>query len=195
MGKAEIDKALGLGEGGIDKFLTDLEVESPEKLKEGFDSIDKNVKAEVAKIDDQMKSYSIGGLESLSISSIESSLCEIKSLIDESKAILKHTYENICTNDLIDPEVLGSYAKLMEATHLTLSEYVQLFRDRLNFYDKVRIEKMKHEQKKELMQMKIDFEQQKFSAKHKDAPIDGQMVFDTDNIIDVIDRHDKGKLN
>ena len=53
MSKADIDKALGLGAGGIDEFLSDIEVDSsPDKLQEQLDAIGENVKTEVQKIDD-----------------------------------------------------------------------------------------------------------------------------------------------
>ncbi len=56
-------------------------------------------------------------------------------------------------------------SKLIEATHLTVSEYINLFKDRLAFYDKVRFEAIKHKNDMEKIKYKHDLDMEKLNAK------------------------------
>ena len=64
--------------------------------------------------------------------------------------------------------MVSALSKLLEATHLTISEYINLFKDRQAFYDKVRLEMMKHQNKKELMERKHQMDLEKLSMVKKD---------------------------
>ena len=174
MGRKEIDKALGIE--SIDSFLSDLNVDPKET--EGFHEIDEKVKENVDRIDSQMAEYGKNGIQAVDIANVGSSLEELKGLIEISKGAIKRIYEQLTDSEMmIDSELVGSLSKLMEATHLTISEYITLYRDRMSFYDKVRLETLKHQMKKELMERKHQMDLEKIDRKGKEEPEETENLY------------------
>jgi len=174
MGKKEIDKALGIG--SIDEFLSDLNID--EKEAEGFRNLDEKVKENVDLIDSQIQEYQENGIQAVDVANIGTSLQELKGLIEISKGTIKRIYEQLTDSEMmIDGELVGSLSKLLEATHLTVSEYINLYRDRMAFYDKVRLEMLKHQQKKELLERKHQMDLEKIDRKSKDEPIESENLY------------------
>ena len=179
MSKEALDKALGIK--SFDDYMSELNIEE-DSISEKFKSVDETIKADVDKIDEQIEEYNKNGIVNLNISNIESSLGEIKDLITDTKGILKHLYESIVTNELIDPEIVMSFGNLLEAAHLSIKEYIDLYKDRLNFYDKVRLETIKFEQKKELMELKYKLDAQK-NANTNVVDAGEKMVYNTMDVV------------
>jgi len=75
---------------------------------------------------------------------IDESLAEIKSLVKQSTSILKHVHDCVITSDLLDSEAIDSFSHLLEASHLTIAEYVNLYKSRVSFRDKIRMMMLKH---------------------------------------------------
>ena len=174
MGKKEIDEALGIG--SIDQFLSDLNVD--QKEAEGFRNLDEKVKQNVDLIDSQIQEYQENGIQAVDVANIGTSLQELKGLIEISKGTIKRIYEQLTDSEMmIDGELVGSLSKLLEATHLTVSEYINLYRDRMVFYDKVRLEMLKHQQKKELLERKHQMDLEKIDRKSKDEPIESENLY------------------
>ena len=42
----------------------------------------------------------------------------------------KHIYENFCSSDLLDSELIGAAAKLLESIHINVKEFIDMYRDR-----------------------------------------------------------------
>lgn len=164
MSTKKIDEALGIN--SIDEFLSDLKIDDSEMSS--FSEIDSNVKRCVDNIDGQIAEYNKGGIAKVDIANLDSSLGEIRSLIETSKDTIRHIHEQLVDSELIDSELVSALSKLLEATHLTISEYINLFKDRQAFYDKVRLEMMKHQNKKELMERKHQMDLEKLSMTKKD---------------------------
>lgn len=80
---------------------------------------------------------------------ISTSLGHIKELVDISKDSIKCIYQQIVDSELIDSELVGSFSKLLEAVHIQISEYIGLYKDRQNFYYKVKLEAIKQQNKLE----------------------------------------------
>ena len=188
MGVKEVNEALGIS--SIDDFLKDLDADDPNIGK--MDEVDEKVKENVSKIDSSIQHYNKGELDQVDMAGLRNSLDEIRELIDSSKDVIKYTHQQICNSELLDPEVVQAFSKVLESAHLTISEYIGLYKDRMAFYDKVRLKMIDFEQKKALIQMKHDLDMQKAeSKKSKDIPDSNTFTFSQEDIIKTLDQEDK----
>ena len=188
----KLNDALGLGDKGIDGFLADLNVDNS-SFQDKFSEIDSKVKENVDNIDNQIQEYNKGGLECLDVANLNSSLSELKELIVVSKDVIKQVYETIASSELIDSDLVSSMSNLMEAAHLTIKEYIDLYRDRCNFYDKVRLEQLKQQHKLEQMEIKHKHDMEKLnSTKRNDSiPVQNMMAYSQEKIVGELNDQDK----
>lgn len=70
---------------------------------------------------------------------MDASLREVEDLIELSKKLFKHLYENIISSDLIDSELIEAAAKMLESVHVNIGEFLQLYRDKQRFAEKIRV--------------------------------------------------------
>ena len=192
--KAKLDAALGISpDKSIDDFLNSLSIEN-DSAKNAVDKIDASVKNEVQSIDNEIKAIaSFNGAEDeskklISMIAIDKSLNNIDELISISKEVIKHIYENIACTELIDSELIHAAAAFIESCHLNIKEYIDLYKDRLKFYDKVQMEMLQQKHKKELLDYKhkLDMEKLQFSKPTVDVAPDGMVSFDHDAITDML---------
>jgi len=191
--KAKLDAALGISpDKSIDDFLDSLSMENG-SAKNAVDKIDSSVKSEVENIDASIKALSVPSVDSdeveeydrklMSLVAIDSSLKNIDELINISKDVIKHIYENISCTELIDSELIQAAASFIESCHLNIKEYIDLYKDRLKFYDKVRIEMLQQKHRIEVLREKYRLEKEKKEAEAVDVTPTGTMIFDHDKII------------
>ena len=160
MSTKKLNEALGIT--NIDNLLEDMNIDDDvEQLKD----IDSQLQQNVEKIDNQITNYKENGIQKVDITDISTSLNEIKDLISVSKDTIRHVYEQITSVELLDADAVNAFSKLIEATHLTVSEYINLFKDRLAFYDKIRFEAIKHKNDMEKIKYKHDLDMEKLNAK------------------------------
>ena len=183
MSYEKVNKALGID--SIDDFLKDLDVEDPNIGKMG--EVDENVKANIEKIDSNIKKYNNGDLENVDMAEIRDSLDGIKDLINVSKSVIRHTHEAICQSELLDPDVIHAFSTVLESAHITIAEYINLYRDRMAFYDKVRLKMIDFEHKKELMRMKYELDAKKNASKVKDVTDSSTFVFSQEDIVKTLE--------
>lgn len=188
--KSKLDAALGIApDKSIDDFLNSLTIEN-NSAKEAVDKIDQSVKDEIANIDNEIKAISfVGSDESkrlLSIVSIDNSLKNIDELINISKDVIKHIYENIVCTELIDSELIHAAAAFIESCHLNVKEYIDLYKDRLKFYDKVQFEMLQQKHRRELLEAKQKFEREKIDAKAVDITPTGMKTFNQEDVINAL---------
>lgn len=88
-------------------------------------------------------------------------------MIEISKNTIRHVYDSLVSSELVDSELVSAFAKLMESTKLTVGEYITLYKDRLAFYDKVRLETLKHKNDMEKIKYKHDLDMEKMNSKVK----------------------------
>ena len=169
--KAKLDAALGISpDKSIDDFLQSLTIEN-DSAKNAVQKIDQSVKNEVENIDKAIidlnnSAYENEGDRLLSIVKIDDSLKNIDELINISKDVIKHIYENIVCTELVDSELIHAAAAFIESCHLNVKEYIDLYKDRLKFYDKVKFEMLQQKHKKELLEYKHKLDMEK---KNSDA--------------------------
>ena len=174
MGTQKLNEALGIE--SIESFLSSLNVDDEQLKKLG--EVDEQVKNDIERIDEQMKNYSEGGIQKVDLDDIQQSLGHIKELVDISKDTIKYVYQQIVDSELVDSELVGSFSKLLEAVHIQISEYIGLYKDRQNFYGKVRLEAMKHQYKIEQMKLKnqLDIEKIERTKKNDAITVDNMSV-------------------
>lgn len=187
--KAKLDAALGIApDKSIDDFLESLTMEN-DSAKNAMEKIDQSVKKEVASIDNEMQiasGFQNEGDRLLSIVSIDNSLKNIDELISISKEVIKHVYENITCTELVDSELIHAAATFIESCHLNIKEYIDLYKDRLKFFDKVKFEMLQQKHKKELLEYKHKLDMEKEASKAIDITPDGMVPFDPDPIINAL---------
>ena len=185
--KSKLDAVLGISsDKSIDDFLNSLSIEN-DSAKQAVDKIDQTVKDEVKVIDDEIHAIATfdGRDENkkvMSMIAIDKSLQNIDELISISKDVIKHIYENIACTELIDSELIHAAAAFIESCHLNIKEYIDLYKDRLKFYDKVQFEMLQQKNRKELLDYKHKLEMEKLDAKAIDVTPEGMVKFDHDDI-------------
>ena len=183
--KAKLDAALGISSNSsIDDFLNSLSMEN-DSAKNAVNKIDDTVKEEVSTIDNAIKDMSINSdydKKAMSLIAIETSLKNIDELISISKEVIKHIYENIVCTELVDSELIHAAAAFIESCHLNVKEYIDLYKDRLKFYDKVRFEMLQQQNRLQVLREKHKLDMEKKDSNAVEVPAD-MMTFDHDKII------------
>lgn len=167
--KQKIDQLLGIeSDQSIDSFLDDLS-EQTIKINETFQEIESDVKDKLQEIDKNIVEVQSGKIDSiLALQNMELSMKEIEDMIDLSKKLFKHIYMNITSSDLIDSELIAAAAKMLESIHINIAEFIQLYRDKQHFIEKIKIMVFQQEQKKELMKLKHQYDMEKLQMKNTD---------------------------
>lgn len=167
--KEKLDAALGIEEGqSIDELLEELASESS-SISASFGAIDEKVHESLQKVDASLEAAKSGSQDSsLALRDMDASLREVEELIELSKRLFKHLYENIVSSDLIDSELIEAAAKMLESVHVNIGEFLQLYRDKQRFAEKIRVMVFQQEQKKELMLLKHKLDMEKLEKKAKD---------------------------
>ena len=198
--KQKIDAVLGIPSGQtIDDFLDNLNVESgTEQLSSAFSALTDATKDAFAAADQKINEIAqsgMGGVTILEMNDLNTSLKQVEDLITMAKMMIKHCYENIVATSLIDSELIGAVGKLIESTHLTIKEFVDLYRSKIDFANKVKMSVLKLEQDKEKMRYKHELDMLKIAATKKEPEaIDaegGTIPFSTEDLISQLDKRDK----
>lgn len=187
--QSKIDNLLGIT-GTIDDFLDTLSVDT---ITDKFKEVDSKIHTELSVFDENA-----ANANAIDDKALRTSLQNIDELIDTSKQILKHVHSCIVTTDLCDSELIQAFSKLLEAAHVTISEYISLYKNRLNFYDKLKMVTYQHNLQMKRMELKHQQDLEKMRLKNEQNVVDvqdGQMQFDQNKIIDVLDDIDNGNLS
>lgn len=167
MSTQKLNEALGIE--SIDSFLSSLDVDK-EKIDQ-LNNLDDQVKEDIQKIDTQIDNYKENGIVHVNIDDIQYSLSHIKELVDVSKDTIRYIYNQLIDSELIDSELVGSFSKLLEAVHIQISEYIQLYKDRQNFLYKIQLEAVKQKNKLEQIRLKHELDMQKEELKNKNSAV------------------------
>lgn len=189
MSTEKINEALGIE--SIDSFLSSLNVDEGEMAK--LSEVDQQVKGDIERIDAQMQKYNEGGVEKVDIDDIQHSLGHIRELVEISKNTIRYIYNQLIDSELVDSELVGSFSKLLEAVHIQIQEYIGLYKDRQNFFHKVKLEAIKQANKLEQMRLKQQFDLEKLEkAKKNDAvTVDNMTVaYSQEDLIKSLDEAD-----
>lgn len=175
--KQKIDQLLGIKDDqSIDSFLDDLSFETDE-IQNTFSDIDDKVKENLQNIDNNINDIQTGKTDSiLALKNMDLSMKEIEDLIGMSKRMFKHIYENIVSSDLLDSELISAAAKMLESVHINIGEFLQMYRDRQRFIEKIKLMVFQQEQRKELMALKHKYDLEKAAAKNEPTAVEVENV-------------------
>lgn len=201
--KNKLDAILGITEdSSIDDFLNNISNDS-DSVSNAVQDIDQKIKDSISTVDVGLKTISDKStlpanlLDLSKINSvtdgIESSLNEVKDLIDVSKKLIMHVYQSVTCSDLVDPEIISSFAKLIESTRINIADYLELYKSRLAFYDKMRLSIFQQQQKIELLNIKHihDMEKIKTSSQAENAIPENMHTFSQEEVVKMLDLEDK----
>ena len=195
----KINAVLGITGGkSVDEFLDGLSLDT-EAIHETLGAIDDQVQTSLQNIDQaasNIQSQSEQGSSILEIKNIDLSLREVEDMISLSKKMFKHIAESILTTDLVDSELVQAASKLLESIHINIAEFIQLYRSKQQFVDKIKVMIFQQEQKKELMLLKHKLDLEKIQAKgDKDDPnvveAEGMVSYSQESIVKAMNTHDE----
>ena len=198
--KDKIDEVLGIADGqSIDDFLDNLELDRND-IQEKIQTIDNKVKDKIEDIDKQATQITNDSKDNnniLVLNNIETSLKEVEELIQTSKSIFKHIYESIMTTDLIDSELVGAVSKLLESIHINIAEFIELYKDRAKYVEKIKLMIFQQEQKKELMLLKHKLDLEKIQQKNDTAAeeVDNTVTYSVEEITKMLNEDDNNAFN
>lgn len=149
----KLNEALGVE--SIDEMLDSISLDTPEEITTLNDNISQAIEKSSNQIDTQITEYNNG--KDISLPLMEQSLNEISELINVSKAIIKKVYENIATNEFVDSELVTAASQLIQSTHMSVSTYIDLYKEKKRFYNSVAMKMLDHKNKLELLQRKHEY--------------------------------------
>ena len=197
----KINAVLGITGGkSVDEFLDGLSLDT-EAIHSTLGAIDDQVQNSLQSIDQaasKIQSQSEEGSSILEIKNIDLSLREVEDMISLSKKMFSHIAESILTTDLVDSELVQAASKLLESIHINIAEFIQLYRSKQQFVDKIKVMIFQQEQKKELMLLKHKLDLEKLSKKDSSDPkaieAEGMVSYSQESIIKAMNSQDEDEI-
>ncbi len=199
----KLDAIFGITGGkDIDTFLDSLSLNSAEEIKndalsaiDQLSSLDQNIQDKMSQIQDMPTTMALPISDlSIQMMSMDHSLKELEEMVELSKDVIKHVQASILATPLIDSEAVQAYSKLMESIHISISEFIGVYRDKQNFINKVKFAIFDKEQKKELLRYKTDLQKELLLAKEGPKTIEADAVetssksWNVDQITKILDK-------
>jgi len=187
--KEKLDNLLGISDNkSIDEFLDDISINS-EQLSAVSDSLNNSAKETLENIEVGLEKIKTeNDLSEDILADITKSFSHINDLVNVSKQLIQHVYNNIVTTDLVDPELVSSVAALIETCHSNAKEWLEIYRDRLKFFDKIKFEMLQQDHKKELLELKYKLANE--NSKNAEKVPENMRVFNSTDIINVLNDSD-----
>lgn len=110
---------------------------------------------------------------------------ELSDLTNRANSILDVCKEDIERSSILDAELVSAYASLIKSTREIISDYLVIYRDRQKHLDKMELENIKQEHRKELVRLKDNLDN---SIK---TDTDETKVFVQEAVVEVLNNHDK----
>ena len=109
---------------------------------------------------------------------VEGAFKSIEDLVDTTKSMLGNVYGIISSCDVLDSETVSAAASLIGETRQLIAEYTGLYKQRVKFFDNVKMEMLKQKNKEDLMRLKyqLDREKEEWKRKNKTPVADANVV-------------------
>ena len=184
--KSKLDELLGIHDGqSFDDYMNESIGETPEQddaqqvidqttkmleeAKNKVSEIDGKFQQNIQVIDDaqsQIQANMRDGDGSASIRidnmvNVESAFKSIEDLVDTTKQMIGTVYSIISSCDVLDSETVSAAASLITSTKQLIAEYLGLYKQRVKFFDNVKLEMMKQEHRLELLREKYRLDEEK----------------------------------
>ena len=100
-----------------------------------------------------------------SLVNVENAFRSIEDLVDTTKNMIANVYSIISSCDVLDAETVAASASLIGETRQLIAEYTSLYKQRIKFFDNVKMEMLKQEHRKELLDLKQKYDLEKLDRK------------------------------
>lgn len=97
---------------------------------------------------------------------VESAFKSIEDLVDTTKQMIGTVYSIISSCDVLDSETVSAAASLITSTKQLIGEYLGLYKQRVKFFDNVKMETLKQQHRLELMERKYQLDQKKWNQQN-----------------------------
>ena len=187
----KLNEKLGISDGqSIDDFLDDISLDT-EKMSNAFQQLSGEMQHELSTVDGKLESVKSGALAptQLVMSDLAASMKEVEDLVVLSKQMYKHIYENFCSSDLLDSELIGAAAKLLESIHINVKEFIDMYRDRQRSIERLQAQQTKFEQAVYMENLRHQHAMERMKAKADEDAVDvenGMRAFSLDDITKIL---------
>ena len=145
-----------------------------EETKSKVDEIDEKFQENFSVIEqakNQIQSSSKDGDGSASVRidnlvNVENAFKSIEDLVDTTKNMIANVYSIISSCDVLDSETVAASASLIGETRQLISEYTSLYKQRVKFFDNVKMETMKQQHRLELLREKYRLDEEKWNRQN-----------------------------
>lgn len=109
---------------------------------------------------------------------VEGAFKSIEDLVDTTKQMIANVYGIISSCDVLDSETVGAAASLIGETRQLIAEYTGLYKQRVKFFDNVKMEMLKQKNKEDLLRLKyqLDREKEEWKMKNQTPIADADVV-------------------
>jgi hypothetical protein len=97
---------------------------------------------------------------------VESAFKSIEDLVDTTKQMIGTVYSIISSCDVLDSETVSAAASLITSTKQLIAEYLGLYKQRVKFFDNVKMETMKQQHRIELLREKYRLDEEKWNRQN-----------------------------
>ena len=154
-----------------------------EETKSKVDEIDEKFQENFSVIDNaqnqmQVANKDVNGSASVRIDNlvnVENAFKSIEDLVDSTKQMIGTVYGIISSCDVLDSETVAAAASLIGETRQLIAEYTSLYKQRIKFFDNVKMEQLKQEHRKELLDLKQKYDLEKMDRKNS-TPVEAEDV-------------------
>lgn len=169
------------GGKSVDEFLDSLSLDDNNTSAQ-LSAFDQSMKNKISELDQMSIDLSAGGqVVQLQMKSMEHSLEQVEELVNVSKDIIKHVAQSILATPLIDSEAVQAYSSLIECIRISIDEFIGVYRDKINFINKVKFEMLKLSNAKELALYKHNLALEAYKAKAGPEIIDAESCTTSQN--------------
>lgn len=145
-----------------------------EETKEKVDEIEGQFQHNIKVIDDaknQIQTTMKDGDGSASVRidnmvNVESAFKSIEDLVDTTKQMIGTVYSIISSCDVLDSETVSAAASLITSTKQLIAEYLGLYKQRVKFFDSVKMETLKQQHRIELLERKYQLDEAKWNMQN-----------------------------
>ena len=97
---------------------------------------------------------------------VESAFKSIEDLVDTTKQMIGTVYSIISSCDVLDSETVSAAASLITSTKQLIAEYLGLYKQRVKFFDNVKLEMMKQDNRERLLKLKYQLDREKWNQQN-----------------------------
>ena len=171
----KLDAIFGITGGKtVDEFLDDLSLDK-DKINDTMQELDQSFKQQVENIETIQLSAS-ADMPIIDMKSMEHSLGAIEDIVELAKDVMRHVAQSILATPLIDSEAVQAYSKLIESIHISIGEFIQVYKEKQNFINKIKYAMFDLQQKKDLLLYKHNLALEMMKAKEGPKSIEADTV-------------------